>query len=816
LARKILLADDSVTAQNMGRKILADAGYEVITVNNGSAALKKIAEHKPDLIVLDVYMPGYSGLEVCQRLKEVKETARIPVLLTVGKLEPFKPEECKRVKAEGYIVKPFEASELLSALSKLEDRVVPRSESSKPGRFARAIAAVEEGRADEAAEANDADNGWKSRIAFPSKKKKKQREEEEHESETYNQVNRDLRTIVDRPGIDRPVIDRPGPNVDRPTPAQETSPKADDRLDVAALAAAAGLPKDVTPEELAALAAAAAQVQAAVDGRELAVPFIDPAEARSEAQIEAKSEAKSEDPRATSARQIAHSQDRVKQGSNQAKPASTVSDFEIVAAPANLDGANTGAEAASGNGTGYSQQETDKKETEKKHAVEEEAPATMAVAASAAFAAVSSTHRWTAVPVAVAGEEAAVSLEQEMQKAYAAFATAEANQPGFMSAAPAPENSIAVSAVPAGPVSNDDEISRTLRDAANVSPEAVDSALAKLEAAGAGRADIADAEVKELEAKREQEAKDRERREQEARDLEARAREAKEQEAREQEARAAEEARQREAREQEARAEEARQREIQEQEARAAEEARQREIREQEARAEEARQREIQEQEARAAEEARLREAREREAREEEARQQEAREKAAREQEEKERQEREREEQEREAKAREARELEAKQAEVAAAEAVIAEAVAEAARARTTESSELSEASVQRKGKGKKEKVSGGDMAEKENELAQTTAAAWASWRQIRETGDNKSTGSSKASRQDDDDEEYPEPASDQAAMAVAAGAEKSPSTEDSAEASPDPEDIANIVDKVLADLRPKIAEEISKKLKKK
>ena len=70
MARRILLADDSVTAQNMGRRILTDAGYEVVTVNNGSAALKKIAENKPDLIVLDVYMPGYGGLEVCQRVKE--------------------------------------------------------------------------------------------------------------------------------------------------------------------------------------------------------------------------------------------------------------------------------------------------------------------------------------------------------------------------------------------------------------------------------------------------------------------------------------------------------------------------------------------------------------------------------------------------------------------------------------------------------------------------------------------------------------------------------------------------------------------------
>jgi len=127
LARKILLADDSVTAQNMGRKILVDAGYDVLTVNNGSAALKRITETKPDLIILDVYMPGYSGLEVCQRLKDSAETANIPVLLSVGKLEPFKPQEARRVRANAHIVKPFEASELLSAIARLEDDIVPQA-----------------------------------------------------------------------------------------------------------------------------------------------------------------------------------------------------------------------------------------------------------------------------------------------------------------------------------------------------------------------------------------------------------------------------------------------------------------------------------------------------------------------------------------------------------------------------------------------------------------------------------------------------------------------------------------------------------------
>src|SRR5208282_4623335 len=166
LARKILLADDSVTAQNMGRKILADAGYEVITVNNGSAALKKIAEQKPDLIVLDVYMPGYSGLEVCQRLREAQETARVPVLLTVGKLEPFKAEEARRVRADAFIVKPFEASELLTAMTKLEDKIVPAPQPPKPSRFAKALAAVDGPLGDET-DFGNVETGWKERLKIP-------------------------------------------------------------------------------------------------------------------------------------------------------------------------------------------------------------------------------------------------------------------------------------------------------------------------------------------------------------------------------------------------------------------------------------------------------------------------------------------------------------------------------------------------------------------------------------------------------------------------------------------------------------------------
>ena len=97
MALKILLADDSVTTQNLGKKILSDAGYEVVAVSNGAAAVKKIASEKPSIIILDVYMPGYNGLEVCEKVRSNPETAATPVLLTVGKMEPYNADDGNRV-----------------------------------------------------------------------------------------------------------------------------------------------------------------------------------------------------------------------------------------------------------------------------------------------------------------------------------------------------------------------------------------------------------------------------------------------------------------------------------------------------------------------------------------------------------------------------------------------------------------------------------------------------------------------------------------------------------------------------------------------
>ena len=132
MSLRILFADDSVTAQNMGKKILTEAGYDVVAVSNGAAAVKKIAEQKPDIIILDLYMPGYSGLEVCEKVRASIATIKTPVLLTVGKMEPYKPEDANRVRADGVIIKPFEASDLLAIIKKFEERISQMTAAPAP------------------------------------------------------------------------------------------------------------------------------------------------------------------------------------------------------------------------------------------------------------------------------------------------------------------------------------------------------------------------------------------------------------------------------------------------------------------------------------------------------------------------------------------------------------------------------------------------------------------------------------------------------------------------------------------------------------
>jgi CheY-like chemotaxis protein len=110
---RVLLADDSPHAQRMGERIFREEGFEVVTVTDGDTALIRLEDVDPDLVVADALLPQRSGYEVCRLIKAHPRFVHTRVLLTVGAMEPLDEAEAGRVKADGIIRKPFEASTVL-------------------------------------------------------------------------------------------------------------------------------------------------------------------------------------------------------------------------------------------------------------------------------------------------------------------------------------------------------------------------------------------------------------------------------------------------------------------------------------------------------------------------------------------------------------------------------------------------------------------------------------------------------------------------------------------------------------------------------
>lgn len=107
--RKLLLADDSLAVQKVIDLTFSDEGMEVTTVGDGDAALQKLEQFTPDVILADVFMPGVNGYSLCEQIKQHERFARIPVILLVGSFEPFDETEARRVGADDVVTKPFQS-----------------------------------------------------------------------------------------------------------------------------------------------------------------------------------------------------------------------------------------------------------------------------------------------------------------------------------------------------------------------------------------------------------------------------------------------------------------------------------------------------------------------------------------------------------------------------------------------------------------------------------------------------------------------------------------------------------------------------------
>ena len=119
MSRRILVVDDERDILDLARIILKSGGYDVATAASGEEALRIISMKKPDLVLLDVVLPGVSGLDVCRLLKRDPGTPPIKVVLFTALGTEVDMMLEKKDKADGYISKPFTSKILLNMVGRL-------------------------------------------------------------------------------------------------------------------------------------------------------------------------------------------------------------------------------------------------------------------------------------------------------------------------------------------------------------------------------------------------------------------------------------------------------------------------------------------------------------------------------------------------------------------------------------------------------------------------------------------------------------------------------------------------------------------------
>ena len=109
----ILVVDDSEDNVEIIRAMLRPSGYDTKIVHNGEEALQAARTDHPDLILLDVMMPGLSGIQVLEKLRETPQTSRIPVILVTARTQDEDVISGYQVGADYYITRPFTQKQLL-------------------------------------------------------------------------------------------------------------------------------------------------------------------------------------------------------------------------------------------------------------------------------------------------------------------------------------------------------------------------------------------------------------------------------------------------------------------------------------------------------------------------------------------------------------------------------------------------------------------------------------------------------------------------------------------------------------------------------
>jgi CheY-like chemotaxis protein len=128
----LLLADDSVTIQRVIELTFADEDINVLAVSDGDQAIERIDADPPDIVLVDVGMPGRSGYEVARYIKESPRLSHIPVLLLTGAFEPVDETQAAAAGCDGVLAKPFEPQLVIARVKELLERSAPPFGSRPP------------------------------------------------------------------------------------------------------------------------------------------------------------------------------------------------------------------------------------------------------------------------------------------------------------------------------------------------------------------------------------------------------------------------------------------------------------------------------------------------------------------------------------------------------------------------------------------------------------------------------------------------------------------------------------------------------------
>jgi DNA-binding response OmpR family regulator len=129
MAGRILIVDDDATVSGILARYLAGEGYDVESVADGRDALERARRDPPDLIVLDLMLPGIDGLEVCRR---VRALAPIPIIMLTARGEELDRVFGLRLGADDYVVKPFSPREVTARVNAVLRRFAARGEDDAP------------------------------------------------------------------------------------------------------------------------------------------------------------------------------------------------------------------------------------------------------------------------------------------------------------------------------------------------------------------------------------------------------------------------------------------------------------------------------------------------------------------------------------------------------------------------------------------------------------------------------------------------------------------------------------------------------------